>query len=310
MGIFEAIIQGIVQGLTEFLPVSSSGHLSLAQHILGVHNTNLFFNVMLHLGTLVAVLAVYYKLVIRLICAFFSIVKEVFTGKFRWRNMNSDKRMVMMLIIGLLPLFLLFLPMPGTGMNIKDLAELLSNDKYIIVVGISLLVTSALLAVGIFMDKRNVKSSNGIGKNAKNRKVLNVGDAISVGFMQFVAAIFPGLSRSGSTLSIGLMRGVNKQAALDYSFVLGIPSILAAAMLELKDAMESPELSIEVLPVIIGVIVSAVVGFLAIKLFKWLLATDKMSIFVWYTLIVGIIAVAIAVVESRTGLNFFTGAML
>lgn len=121
MSIFDAIIQGIVQGLTEFLPVSSSGHLAISQHILGVDEGNLFFNVMLHLGTLLAVIAVYYKLIGKLIIAFFTLIRDIVTGKYRWSKMTEEQNLVVMLIIGLIPLFLLFIPLPfGNGLTAKD----------------------------------------------------------------------------------------------------------------------------------------------------------------------------------------------
>ena len=96
MSIFDAIIQGVVQGLTEFLPVSSSGHLAITQHIMGVTEGNLFFNVMLHIGTLVAVVAFYYKLIWRLIKELFAIIKDVFTGKFTFKNKNHDRNMIVL----------------------------------------------------------------------------------------------------------------------------------------------------------------------------------------------------------------------
>ena len=99
MNIFEAIIQGIVQGLTEFLPVSSSGHLAITQHIMGVTEDNLFFNVMLHIGTLVAVVAFYHKLIFRLIKEFFSLIKDIFTKKFTFKNMSHDRQLIFMLVI-------------------------------------------------------------------------------------------------------------------------------------------------------------------------------------------------------------------
>ena len=122
MSILDAIIQGVVQGLTEFLPVSSSGHLAITQHILGAGTgeSNLFFNVMLHVGTLVAVVAFYHKLVWDLIKEFILMIKDIFTGKFKWSKMNYNRNLVVMLIIGLIPLFLLFLPIPGTDMKLKD----------------------------------------------------------------------------------------------------------------------------------------------------------------------------------------------
>ena len=153
MSIFEAIIQGIVQGATEFLPVSSSGHLSLAQHIMGVKVDSLLFDILLHLGTLIAVCAVYYKLIWRLVKAFISLVADVFRGKFKWKDMDHDRRLLMMLMIGLIPLFLLFLPVPGTGMKLKDISELWASDSTIWIEGLALLMTSALLFLGIRASK-------------------------------------------------------------------------------------------------------------------------------------------------------------
>ena len=129
--------------------------------------------------------------------------------------------------------------------------------------------------------------------------------------MQFVAAIFPGISRSGSTLAVGEMRGINKQKALDYTFVLGVPSILAAALLEGVDAIKSPEgISIEPVVIVVGMVVSAIVGYFAILIFKWFLKTDKMIIFVVYTALVGIVFLVISCIEMNTGANVFTGAMI
>lgn len=308
MSILDAIIQGIVQGLTEFLPVSSSGHLLISQHILGVKENNLFFSIMLHIGTLIAVLAVYYKTILKLIKSFFEIIKDIFTGKFDFKKLDNDKNMVLMLMAGLLPLFLLFVPIPGSNTNVKGIAEELAGDKSIILVGIALIVTSILLKTGI--NARQTYKINYTFDREKpweGRKRLNLMDALSIGVTQFVAAIFPGISRSGSTLSTGLLRGINKQTALDYSFILGTPAILAAAVIELKDALKAGAISsVGLAPVIVGMVVSAVVGFLSIKLFKWLLKTDKMIIFVIYTFVVGLASVIIGVIENIYGMNIFT----
>lgn len=317
MSIFDAIIQGIVQGLTEFLPVSSSGHLAITQHILGTSGDgNLFFNVMLHVGTLFAVIAFYYKLIWSLIKEFFSMIKDIFTGKFKWSKMNYERNLIMMLVIGLIPLFLLFVPIPGTEMKVKDLAELFSGSPILLVTAISLLVTSALLTIGIICNRRNSskggKHLKGAGKaNSNGRESYTILDAVCVGLMQVAAAVFPGLSRSGSTLAVGEMRGINKQKALDYTFVLGVPSIVAAALLEGIDAVKSPEgINVEIGVIIAGVIASAVVGYLAIVIFKWFLKSDKMSIFVIYTAIVGTAFIVISIIEMNTGVNLFTGAPL
>lgn len=315
MTILDAIIQGIVQGLTEFLPVSSSGHLAITQHILGTSGDgNLFFNVMLHVGTLVAVVAFYHKLILSLIKEFFAMLKDLFTGKFRWSKMNYERNLIMMLIIGLLPLFLMFVPIPGTELKVKDLADILSSSPVLIVTAISLLLTSVLLFVGIIFNRKNTSPAykHLKGKTAgKAKDSYNVADAVCVGLMQVAAALLPGLSRSGSTLAVGEMRGINKQKALDFTFVLGIPSILAAALLEGVDAIKSPEgISVEPLVIVVGMIVSAVVGYLAIIIFKWFLKSDKMSIFVLYTAIVGIAFLIISIIEMNTGVNLFTGAAI
>ena len=127
MSILDAIIQGIVQGLTEFLPVSTSGHLAITQHILGTSGDgNLFFNVMLHVGTLVAVIAFYYKLIWSLIKELFSMIKDIFTGKFKWSKMNENRRMIMLIIISLLPLFGFVL--------LKDFFDGIAQDRAILVI--------------------------------------------------------------------------------------------------------------------------------------------------------------------------------
>ena len=311
MNIFEAIVLGAVQGLTEFLPVSSSGHLAIFQHFFGLNDNNLFFNVMLHVGTLTAVCAVYWRLFLRLIKSFFRILKKIFTRKFKWGEMDADENLVMMLIIGLLPLFLLFLPIGG-GMKIKDLADKWNSDGYLIITSISLLVTSFLLVIGINANRKTTiiyKSHGKLRADGAGRRKLNPVDAVFIGLFQAVAAIFPGISRSGSTLTAGELRKINKQRALDYSFVLGTPAIIAAALLEGKDALfpaDGSAVSIEFFPTLIGIITSAIVGFLAIRLFKWLLSTNRMYYFVLYTAGAGIICLVISIIELISGVNLFT----
>ena len=302
MNIFEAIFQGIVQGLTEFLPVSSSGHLTICQHILGMSEDNLFFSVMLHIGTLAAVIAVYVRLVGRLFKALVRVCKKIFSGKFKIKELDGEENLAFMIIIGLLPLFVMFLPI-GNGMKLKDLADVFAKDGYLIVVGLSLLATSALLYIG---NRQSQKYGEG---KKKARRRYHIPDALAVGFTQCLAALFPGLSRSGSTLAASQLRGMDKKIALDYSFLLGTPAIVAAALLEGKDTLfpkDGQAVTIEYFPVIIGMLFAAVVGFIAIKLFKWLLATDKMYVFIVYTAIVGAIVLVISIIELATGENMFT----
>ncbi len=310
MTIFEAIIQGIVQGATEFLPISSSGHLSLAQHIMGVSVENLFFGIMLHIGTLIAVIMVYYKLMLRLIGEFFVMVKDLLTGKFKWNNMSDDRRLVMMLIIGLIPLFLLFVPIPGTGMALKDLSEMWATDSNLLVEGISLLLTATLLTLAIRAGKKQQKIFNERhGSKIPGRSRFNTIDALCIGVAQCFAAVLPGLSRSGSTLSTAMVRGINKQKALDYSFVLGSPAILAAAALSIGDVVGEPiGIGYEVLAA--GFISAIIVGFLAIKLFKWLVSSDKLHVFAIYAFVVGLATIVVSIVEFVLGYNIFTGIAL
>lgn len=309
MNIIDAIIQGVVQGLTEFLPVSSSGHLAITQHITGVAGeNNLFFNVMLHVGTLVAVIAFYHKLIWSLIKEFFRMIKDIFTGKFKWSQMNYERNLIVMLIIGLLPLFIMFIPIPGTDLKVKDLAEIFSGSQILLVTAISLMLTSVLLAIGARCNRKNTvvfKHMKG-GSTDGGRESYTVADALCVGFMQVAAALLPGLSRSGSTLAVGEMRGINKQKALDFTFILGIPSIIAAALLEGKDALEEG-VDIGIAVILVGVAVSAIVGYLAIWLFKWFLKTDKMIVFIIYTAVVGVALLIISIIEIIQGVNIFTG---
>ena len=313
MTIFEAIIQGIIQGATEFLPVSSSGHLSISKHLFGIELPGILFDVMLHLGTLIAVVFVYRKLIWRLIKEFIALCGDLVHRRFRWSEMNHDRRLIFMLIIGLIPLFLLFLPITGTGMDIKGLSETLGSDSDIVVEGLALLATSTLLFLGIKANKqvkaKRHRDASGKLVRSNGRKKIHTIDAILIGIMQCLAAVFPGLSRSGSTLSVGLLRGINQQTALDYSFVLGIPSIAAAALVSLLDMGEQAD-AVGAAPLIAGVITAAVVGFLAIKLLKWIVTTNKLEIFAFYTLIVGALITIIGIIEHIVGKNLFTGLPL
>lgn len=310
MTVLDAIIQGIIQGATEFLPVSSSGHLSVSQHIFGLQVPDILFDVMLHFGTLIAVLFVYRKLVWRLIREFFSTIGDIFRGRFSFKNLSGDRRLLMMLIVGLLPLFLLFLPIPGTGMNIKDLSETLASDSGILVEGLSLLTTSLLLFIAVSANSRATtyqgQSNRSNVREASRRKIIRTSDALLIGLAQCFAAVFPGLSRSGSTLAVGLVRKIDRETALDYSFVLGIPAIAAATVLSLKDIGSTGE-QIGILPLLAGVLTAMIVGFLAIRILKWLVKTDRLKIFAYYTLILGLAVTAIGIVEHVKGVNLFTG---
>lgn len=282
MTILKAIILGIVQGVTEFLPISSSGHLSIFQHFLGTtSDTSMMFNVFLHFGTLVAVFVVYYKTIWELIVEVFRIIKDIFTGKFSFKNMSQTRKMFFMFIISCLPLLLLLIPI-GNGENLMDFFGGLSEDNDIIVEGCCFLFTGFLLLLGTYLSK----------KKTNIRPEVNAKDALCVGFAQLVAASLPGVSRSGSTISTGMICGVEKEYMVRYSFILGIPAILAATLVEFKGAVET-NASVEVLPIIIGVVVSALVGFAAIKVLEWLVEKDKFKFFGYYCLVLGVVVIVL-----------------
>ncbi len=299
MTVLEAIMQGVIQGATEFLPVSSSGHLSISQHLMGLNLNSLMFDVLLHLGTLLAVVFVYRGLLVRLFVTFFSTLREIMTGKFRWSKRTDDQNLLGMLFLGLLPLGLLFVPVAGTGKQIKDFADAWATDGDILLEGAALLVTSLLLTLGIRADTRR----------ANSRSTYRVRDALAVGLAQCAAAVFPGISRSGATWSIGVLCTVERKKALDYSFVLGLPAILAAVVLSVGDAVHEP-LQIGTAPLIAGMTAAAAVGFLAIKAFQWMAASNRMKLFAWYTFAAGLATIILGIVEHCTGTAIFSGTPL
>lgn len=285
MTVLKAIILGIVQGITEFLPISSSGHLSLAQHFLHISGEgSLFFSVMLHMGTLLAVFLVYYKTIWKLVVALFAMLKDVVTGKFKWKNMDSTQHMLVMFVISCVPLLLLLLPIGG-GRSLMDAVGALSEDSDIMVEGLCFLFTAFLLLFGTWRYNRR-----------KTHPQVEGRDAAAVGLAQMFAASLPGISRSGSTIATGMMCGVNRDYMVQYSFILGIPAILAANLMEFKDAIASPE-PVEWTYVIAGVVAAAVVGVAAIKALEWLVKKDKFKFFGYYCLVLGTAVVIFSALE-------------
>lgn len=279
MSIIKAIILGIVQGITEFLPISSSGHLSLFQHFLNVDGEgSLLFSVLLHLGTLIAVFIVFYKTIFELIVDAFGLVKDIFTGKFKFKQLKGKKKMLVMFVFSCIPLLLLLIPI-GNDMKLMDWLSGFSEDDSILLEGICFLFTGVLLLTSTYVAK----------KKTLNREV-NTLDAFAIGLAQVFAAGFPGISRSGSTISTGMLCGVKKESMVEYSFILGIPAILVANAVELKDAVETGA-QLELLPTIVGVLVAAVVGVACIKLLQWILKKDMWKYFGFYCLIIGIFTI-------------------
>ncbi len=285
MSMLETIIQAVIQGLTEFLPVSSSGHLSLYQHFTGNSGEGaLMFSAVLHLGTLVAVFVAFRKLIIDLIFEFFRLCKDLFTKKFIWEEMNPERRMIIMIVIST------FMLVPF--MFFKSWFEGIAEDSSILAEGICFLYTAAIL----FLSDKCIK-----GKKTKGD--ITAKDAATVGFFQGIA-LLPGVSRSGSTISSGLFCGFDRSTAVAYSFVLGIPAILGGCLLEIIDAVKENEASVGIGNCAVGFIVAAVVGICAIKMVDWLVKSDKFKIFSIYTGALGIIVIFIGILELVRGTTF------
>lgn len=282
MSYINAIFQAIIQGLTEFLPVSSSGHLSLYQHFTGNSGEGaLMFSAILHLGTLVAVFIAFRKTIIALIKELGVLIKDIFTGKFKWKEMNGERRMIIMIIIStacLIPFYLF-----------KDWFTGIAEDASIFAEGICFLYTAGIL----YMSDRCIKKN-------KIAKDITVKDAVTVGFFQGIA-LLPGVSRSGSTISSGLFTGFSRSTAVQYSFILGIPAILGGCLIEVKEAVETKASAINAPQCVVGFIVAAFVGICAIKLVDWLVKSDKFKIFAYYTFGLGAIVLVIAIIEMIIG---------
>jgi len=258
MSIINAIILGIVQGLTEFLPVSSSGHLVLMQKIFGIKLPTLFFDTMLHTGTLLAVFAVL------------------------WRDIWEILKRIIQPLTGFL--ILATVPAVVVALVFGDVVEhIFESGKYL---GICFLVTTVLLIVAELLSKRA-----GSGAGLKKDKEMNWLDALIIGIMQAVA-IPPGISRSGATISGALSRGLNRDFAARFSFLMSIPAILGAVVLQAKDlvknsAAETAGESIGAAAIIAGTVSAAIVGFFAVKLMLKIIKEKSLYGFAIYTAVLG-----------------------
>lgn len=279
MSILKAIILGIVQGLTEFLPISSSGHLSLFQYMFGMSGEGaLMLTVLLHIGTLLAVFICFKKTIVELVLEAVNLVKDIFARRFSWKDMSEKRRMLFYFFISCIPLLFLLIP-AGGGENLMDKVSVFSEDGKILAEGICFLFTGALL---IFASWRSA--------NIKKNEKMNPLFAFIVGVAQVIAAAFPGISRSGSTIGTGMALGVKKDYMVRYSFILGIPAILAANVMELKDVVETGA-EFDFFPILLGVVFAMVTGVLAIKLIQYIMKKDLFKYFGYYCLVIGVVAI-------------------
>jgi undecaprenyl-diphosphatase len=273
MSIWESIFYGIIQGIAEFLPISSSGHLAIFQSVLGTGDpdSNISFNVLLHLGTLLAVFFVYWKDIWQLICSFFTLCGKLFKGNFKFSSYNESERFVILILIATLPL------VPAALLD--DYIGALSSS--VIVVGVILLFNALLL---FFSDK--------MAKGNKTLAEVKPRNALAVGLCQMIA-ILPGLSRSGSTITGGLTQGFERPLAVKFSFILSIPAIMGACVLELPDFFRTAttESSTQLLIYLAGAAVAGLTGVAAMKLLTYISKKSNFRIFSYYCIAAGLFAI-------------------
>ena len=264
MDILQAIIIGLVQGLTEFLPVSSSAHLIFTQQALGLSGVGLAFDVLLHVGTLVAVVAYFFSDIISMIKGFFLSLIDLKDGKFM-EEVRRDpyKKLAWLTIIATIPVGIV-------GVLFNDLVESLFTG--ITVPAFFLLITGCLLYVSQRMNSGGIDLSN---ITLKEALIMGCGQAL---------AVMPGLSRSGTTIAAGLFSGLDKEFAAKFSFILSIPAILGAGVFQLKDLSGG---NVEIDACIAGFIVAVISGYLAISVLLKLIREKSLDIFAYYCWIVG-----------------------
>lgn len=262
MSIWNAILLGLVQGIAEFLPISSSGHLSILQnlfHMSTTENGHLFFDVLLHLGTLISICIVYWRDIVAMVRETFAFFRNTRLPA-EQRQQLPAARLVLMIILATLPLFLI--------LPINDQVEQLYYHTFFI--GLMLILTGFLLFVA---DK--------MPKGTRTEKNMRVRDALIIGVCQAVATI-PGLSRSGTTIAAGMATGLDRSFAVRFSFLMSLPAVLGANILSLAKAAKTG-IDVSLLPAyLIGMFVAMVSGVAAIGLVKRLTSKGRFGAFSYY----------------------------
>lgn len=267
--LISAIILGAVQGISEFLPISSSAHLVLVPHLLGVE-TSLVFDTILHLGTLVAIFSVFWKDIVNILKGFILSIldltksKEVFLKGIRE---VPAKRFAWLLIVATIPTGIM-------GILFKDAIETIFRGTLFI--GVFLIITGILL----YMSERHKSGSI-------TERDMTFKQAIALGVCQGLA-VLPGISRSGATISAGLFAGLNREYAARYSFILSIPAVLGAGLIQIKDIVT---IDVSAFVLVAGFLSSVIFGYLSIKLLLKMIEGWSLDIFAFYCWIIGIITI-------------------
>ena len=277
MTLLNSLILGIIQGVAEFLPISSSGHLSIAQNLLGlgVEGTDdVFFDVLLHLGTLGAVFVAYWQDIKEMILEFFRTISDL-AGRRTVEKLPPARRLILLIVAGTLPLFLI--------LPIKDAVEGLYANTFF--VGGALLVTGLLL---YFCDR--------LRKGRKNERSASIVDVLIVGLGQAVATC-PGISRSGMTISMGCFRGMERRFAVRFAFLLSIPAVLGANILKIGDVVEAG-IDVKLLPAyLLGVAAAGVSGYLSIRLVRLVAEKGRFGAFAYYCWAAGAVTLVLSLLK-------------
>lgn len=270
MTLVQAVILGIFQGIAEFLPISSSGHLVILQHFFGIREGNLFFTEMLHFGTLISIVIVYFNDIIKIVVEFIKMVKNCIVNR-KLKIRNDYQKLGILIIVSSIPTAVI-------GLAFEDFFEKLYSSS-ILPIGIAFIVTGILLWI----------ANN---KSYENKRVRNMSflDGLIIGTFQGVA-IIPGISRSGSTIVAGLFRGLNRSLATEFSFLLALPATFGAGLLGIREVIKTNSQVAFTMPLIIGVSLSTIVGVFAIKLLMRILKKDKLHYFSYYLWIIGLITI-------------------
>lgn len=277
MSLLSSILLGLIQGLAEFLPISSSGHLAIAEHFLGqagIPATPDFFDVLLHLGTLVAVFVAYWQDIREMVVELIDGIRDLAHGTTP-NPIPPARRLILLIIVATLPLFAV--------LPVKDLVEGLSSNIYF--------VAGALIVTGFLLF-----ASDRVKKGRKTEKNATLVDVLLVGVAQAIATC-PGISRSGTTITAGCFVGFDRKFAVRFSFLMSIPAILGANLLTMIDAIQENTIIVSDIPVyLVGVAVAAVVGYACIRLLKMIADKGKFGWFAYYCWTAGLIVLALTLV--------------
>ena len=277
MTFLSSFLLGLVQGIAEFLPISSSGHLAIAQNLLGMSDAGTvpeFFDVLLHLGTLVAVFVAYWADIKDMVLEFFRSAGDLIHHSTP-NPVPPARRLILLIILGTLPLFVV--------LPVKDAVQSLSNSM--VFIGAALIVTGVLLFV-----------SDRVKKGRKNERTATWLDVLIVGLGQAIATM-PGISRSGMTITTGCFVGFERKFAVRFSFLLSIPAVLGANILSLADAAKAGINWAEVPVYLVGVVTAAVVGYLCIRLLRFIADRGKFGAFAYYCWAVGVLTLVLNVIK-------------